>query len=185
MLLCCAETMTIMPQLDVRSIGIQCNLLAVPPLKKLQCKDDITEESLPSEAEETDLNTFHFSQEETIYKFINTYKHLILIDLILINNTVMTLSSHHPHFMLDQTVDEISYIAIRSLLEFFTHSPLCHNTCTGEVAYVQGTFIAVKQCSHCEHQRQWTSQPNIRHSCWKTFYCQQLYCLVELLQGRF
>ena len=46
MLLCCAETMTIMPQLDVRSIGIQCNLLAVPPLKKLQCKVDITEESL-------------------------------------------------------------------------------------------------------------------------------------------
>ena len=58
MLLCCAETMTIMPQLDVRSIGIQCNLLAVPPLKKLQCKDDITEESLPSEAEETDLHLF-------------------------------------------------------------------------------------------------------------------------------
>ena len=38
--------MTIMPQPDVRSIGIKCNLLAVPPLKKLQCKDDITEESL-------------------------------------------------------------------------------------------------------------------------------------------
>ena len=66
MLLCCAETMTIMPQLDVRSIGIQCNLLAVPPLKKLQCKDDITEESLPSESEETDLDTsFHLSQEDT------------------------------------------------------------------------------------------------------------------------
>ena len=66
MLLCCAETMTIMPQLDVRSIGNQCNLLAVPPLKKLQCKDDITEESLPSEAEETDLDTsFHLSQEDT------------------------------------------------------------------------------------------------------------------------
>ena len=38
--------MTIMPQPDVRSIGIKCNLLAVPPLKKLQCKDDITEEPL-------------------------------------------------------------------------------------------------------------------------------------------
>ena len=31
------------------------------------------------------------------------------------------------------------------------------------VAYVQGTFVAVKQqCSHCEHQRQWTSQPHIK-----------------------
>ena len=62
--------MTVSPQLDVRSIGIQCNLLAVPPLKKLQCKDDIIqdiiEESLPSEAEETDVDTsFHFSQEDT------------------------------------------------------------------------------------------------------------------------
>ena len=63
------ETMTIMPQPDVQSIGIQCNLLAVPPLKRLQCKDDVIEdieESLPSEAEETDLDTsFHFSQEDT------------------------------------------------------------------------------------------------------------------------
>ena len=62
--------MTVLPQLDVRSIGIQCNLLAVPPLKKLQCKDDIIqdiiEQSLPSEAEETDVDTsFHFSQEDT------------------------------------------------------------------------------------------------------------------------
>ena len=52
--------MTILPQLDVRSIGIQCNLLAVPPLKKLQCKNDIfkdmIEESLLSEVEETDLD---------------------------------------------------------------------------------------------------------------------------------
>ena len=52
------------------SVGcpIQCNLLAVPPLKKLQCKNDIffkdmIEESLPSEVEETDLdNSF---QEDT------------------------------------------------------------------------------------------------------------------------
>ena len=59
--------MTVSPQLDVKSIGIQCNLLAVPPLKKLQCKvEDISEESLPSEAEETDVDTFfHFSQEDT------------------------------------------------------------------------------------------------------------------------
>ena len=62
--------MTVSPQLNVRSIGVQCNLLAVPPLKKLQCKDDIIqdiiEESLTSEAEETDVDTsFHFSQEDT------------------------------------------------------------------------------------------------------------------------
>ena len=62
--------MTDTPHPNVQSIGIQCNLLAVPPLKKLQCKDDIiegiTEESLPSEVEETDVNTsFHFSQEDT------------------------------------------------------------------------------------------------------------------------
>ena len=58
--------MTVSPQLDVRSIGIQCNLLAVPPLKKLQCTDDIIEESLPSEVEETDLdNSFQLSQEDT------------------------------------------------------------------------------------------------------------------------
>ena len=89
--------MTIMPQLDVRSIGFQCNLLAVPPLKKLQRKDDITKESLPSEAEKSDLDTsFHRKiLQQSKYKFINNYKHLIHIGLILINNTVMTLSSHH------------------------------------------------------------------------------------------
>ena len=69
MLLRCAETMTVTPQPNVQSIGIQCNLLAVPPLKKLQCKDniieDISEEPLPSEPEETDVHTsFHFSQED-------------------------------------------------------------------------------------------------------------------------
>ena len=48
-------------------------------------------------------------------------------------------------------------------MELFTHYPLCHNTCPGEVAYVQGTFIAVRQhYSHCEYQRQWTSQPRIK-----------------------
>ena len=45
----------------------RCKRLAVSPLKKLQCKDniieDITEES---EVEETYVNTsFHFSQEDT------------------------------------------------------------------------------------------------------------------------
>ena len=59
--------MTDMPQPDVRSIGIQCNLLAVPSLKKLQCKDDIIEDiTEESEVEETDVDTsFHFSQEDT------------------------------------------------------------------------------------------------------------------------
>ena len=55
-----------MPEPEVQSIGIQCNLLAAPPLKKLQSLEDVTEESLPSEVEETDLNApFHVSQEET------------------------------------------------------------------------------------------------------------------------
>ena len=58
--------MTIVPQPDVQSIGIQCNVLAAPPLKKLQYKEDLIEESLPSETEETDLDTsFHISQEDT------------------------------------------------------------------------------------------------------------------------
>ena len=58
--------MTVVTQPAVQSVGVQCNLLAVPPLKKLQYKEDIIEESLPSEAEETDLNTFfHMSQEDT------------------------------------------------------------------------------------------------------------------------
>ena len=67
MLIVHAETMTTMTQTDVQSIGIQCNLLAAPPLKKLQQYDeDIIEESLPSETEETDLDTsFHISQEDT------------------------------------------------------------------------------------------------------------------------
>ena len=57
--------MIIVPQPDVQSIRIQCNLLAAPPLKKLQYKE-LIEESLPSEAEETDLDTsFHVSQKDT------------------------------------------------------------------------------------------------------------------------
>ena len=48
-------------------------------------------------------------------------------------------------------------------MELFTHCPSRHNACGGEVGYVQGTFIAVRHyCSHCEYQRQWTSQPRIR-----------------------
>ena len=59
--------MTIMPQPDVRSVGIQCDLLAAPPLKKLQYKvDNIIEESLPSETEGADLDTsFYISQDNT------------------------------------------------------------------------------------------------------------------------
>jgi len=63
--MCCAETMT-MPQPDVQSIGVQCNLLAVPPLKKFQSKDNFVEETFTSEAEETDLDTsFHIFNEDT------------------------------------------------------------------------------------------------------------------------
>ena len=59
-------TDTPQPAADVRLFGIQCNLLAVPPLKKLKCKDDIIEDiTEESEVEETDVDTsFHFSQED-------------------------------------------------------------------------------------------------------------------------
>ena len=59
--------MTIMPQSDVQSVGIQCDLLAAPPLKKLQYKvDDIIEESLPSETERADPDTsFYIYQDNT------------------------------------------------------------------------------------------------------------------------
>ena len=57
-----AETMTSTTQPDVHSIGIQCNLLAAPPLK-IQYRE---EESPHSEAEETDLDTsFCASQDDT------------------------------------------------------------------------------------------------------------------------
>ena len=59
--------MTIMPQPDIWSVGIQCDLLAAPPLKKLQYKeDDIIEESLPSETKGANLDTsFYISQDDT------------------------------------------------------------------------------------------------------------------------
>ena len=44
-IICYAETMTSITQPDVQSIGIQCNLLAAPPLRKIQYKE---EESLPT-----------------------------------------------------------------------------------------------------------------------------------------
>ena len=43
--------------------------------------------------------------QQSKYKLINTYKHLIQIDLIPINKTVMTLSSHHHHLWLDLRKD--------------------------------------------------------------------------------
>jgi len=55
-----------MPKPDVQSIGIQCNLIAVSPLKKFQSKDDFVEETLTSETEETDLDTsFHIFNKDT------------------------------------------------------------------------------------------------------------------------
>ena len=60
-------TETPQPAADVQSIGIQCNLLAVPPLKKLKCKDDIIEDiTEESKVEETVVDTsFYFSQKDT------------------------------------------------------------------------------------------------------------------------
>ena len=62
--------MTMMPQPDVRSVGIQCELLAAPSLKKLQYKEDnIIEESLPSDTEGADLDTsFYIPQDNTTAK---------------------------------------------------------------------------------------------------------------------
>ena len=59
-------TDTPQPAADVQSIGIQCNLLAVPPLKKLKYKDDIIEDiTEESKVEETVVDTsFYFSQED-------------------------------------------------------------------------------------------------------------------------
>ena len=65
-----------------------------------------------------------------------------------------------------QTVDETKYIVFldhHCWSSLHTVHRAIANTYTGEVAYVQGTFTAVKQhCSHCEHQRQRTSQPRIK-----------------------
>ena len=45
-----------MPTPEVQSVGVQCNLLAPPPLRMLKNLEDVNEESLPSEVEETDLD---------------------------------------------------------------------------------------------------------------------------------
>ena len=57
-------------QPNVRSVAIQCNLLAVPPLQKLVRKQDILRDSnaksITSEPEDTDLDSsFQIIQEDT------------------------------------------------------------------------------------------------------------------------
>ena len=57
-------------QPDLRSIGIQCNLLGAPPLQKLEMEQDYPSdskaESITSDPEDTDLNTsFQIIQEDT------------------------------------------------------------------------------------------------------------------------
>jgi len=59
--------MTYRPKL--RSVGIQCDLLAVPPLRKLARGDDVpsevVNEPITSDPEDTDLDTsFNIIQEE-------------------------------------------------------------------------------------------------------------------------
>ena len=56
--------MNIMPSSNVQSIGIQCSLLAAPPLKKLLCKEDVVEESIHGKTDETDLHTSSHVQED-------------------------------------------------------------------------------------------------------------------------
>ena len=57
------------PETSVQSIGIQCNMLAVPPLTpfaKLPEKRDHQENSDTEEVDLTDLDTsFHMSQEDS------------------------------------------------------------------------------------------------------------------------
>ena len=57
-------------QPDLRSIGIQCNLLEAPPLQKLETEQDYPSdskaESITSDPEDTDLDTsFQIIQEDT------------------------------------------------------------------------------------------------------------------------
>ena len=65
---------------------------------------------------------------------------------------------------LASTVDEIKYIVFKSsLLELFKQYTSCHNECISEVAYQNGTFIAVKQlCSHFGHKGTLSSQPHTK-----------------------
>ena len=73
---------------------------------------------------------------------------LLIIHLLLHHQYAMKyiMSSSHPYY---------SYV--------FTNCTSCHSGCHGKIAYRKGTFIAIKQsCTHCGHERTWTSQPRIR-----------------------
>ena len=130
------------PQPDVQSIDIQCNLLVVPTLKKLQCKDDIieniTEESYLVKQKKIPLFTLPSRiLQQSKYKFINTYKHYINIDFNINQQHSKDIEKPPSSFKPGQTVDEIKHIVLRSsLMKLFTHCPSCYNTCTGEIAYV-------------------------------------------------
>ena len=55
---------------DLRSIAIQCDILAAPPLRKLGMEQDVPRdfkaESIPSNPEDTDIDaSFHIIQEDT------------------------------------------------------------------------------------------------------------------------
>ena len=64
-----AGTMTEYQARSVQSIGIQCNLLAVPPLRKFKVQDQEYSDQHTSEPEDTDVTdmdaSFQFSQEDT------------------------------------------------------------------------------------------------------------------------
>ena len=54
---------------SVQSIGVQCNLLAAPPLQKFEVQDLQYSDQYTSESEDTDLTdldtSFQLSQEDT------------------------------------------------------------------------------------------------------------------------
>ena len=64
-------TMTDYHAWSVQSIGIQCNLLAVPPLRKFKVQDQEYSDQYTSKPEDTDLTdldaSFQLSQEEFIH----------------------------------------------------------------------------------------------------------------------
>ena len=73
------------PETSVQSIGIQCNLLAVPPLTpfaKLPEKRDHQENSDTEEVDLTDLDTsFHISQQEALQVSMNITNILVMISV--------------------------------------------------------------------------------------------------------
>ena len=69
-----------MPAPEVQSVGVQCNLLVAPQLRMLKNLEDVNEESLPSEVEETDLDTsFLASQEENTTEKVQMGLHLLTL----------------------------------------------------------------------------------------------------------